>query len=108
MNTLVLGANGKTGRRVADRLEARGVPVLAGEAQRVGRRRGRAGTRPPGEGLRGVRQGQRGGVGGGSAGQVGTEAALAPPHHEGVVGAEQRPGDGRERTKQRFGDDDPL
>jgi uncharacterized protein YbjT (DUF2867 family) len=30
MNTLVLGANGKTGRRVADRLEARGVPVRRG------------------------------------------------------------------------------
>lgn len=28
--TLVLGANGKTGRRVADRLEARGVPVRRG------------------------------------------------------------------------------
>lgn len=30
MNTLVLGANGKTGRRVADRLEARGVSVRRG------------------------------------------------------------------------------
>ncbi|MFC4859052.1 SDR family oxidoreductase [Actinophytocola glycyrrhizae] len=30
MNTLVLGANGKTGRRVADRLTARGVPVRRG------------------------------------------------------------------------------
>ena len=30
MNTLVLGANGKTGGRVADRLEARGVPVRRG------------------------------------------------------------------------------
>jgi uncharacterized protein YbjT (DUF2867 family) len=30
MKTLVLGANGKTGRRVADRLEARGVPVRRG------------------------------------------------------------------------------
>jgi uncharacterized protein YbjT (DUF2867 family) len=30
MNTLVLGANGKTGRRVADRLEARGVTVRRG------------------------------------------------------------------------------
>ena len=30
MNTLVLGANGKTGRRVADRLEARGLPVRRG------------------------------------------------------------------------------
>jgi uncharacterized protein YbjT (DUF2867 family) len=30
MNTLVLGANGKTGRRVADRLETRGVPVRRG------------------------------------------------------------------------------
>jgi uncharacterized protein YbjT (DUF2867 family) len=30
MNTLVLGANGKTGRRVADRLEAQNVPVRRG------------------------------------------------------------------------------
>ena len=30
MTTLVLGANGKTGRRVADRLTARGVPVRRG------------------------------------------------------------------------------
>jgi uncharacterized protein YbjT (DUF2867 family) len=30
VNTLVLGANGKTGRRVADRLTARGVPVRRG------------------------------------------------------------------------------
>lgn len=30
MNTLVLGANGKTGRRVADRLTAGGVPVRRG------------------------------------------------------------------------------
>jgi uncharacterized protein YbjT (DUF2867 family) len=30
MNTLVLGANGKTGRRVADRLEAQGVSVRRG------------------------------------------------------------------------------
>ncbi len=30
MNTLVLGANGKTGRRVVDRLAARGVPVRRG------------------------------------------------------------------------------
>jgi uncharacterized protein YbjT (DUF2867 family) len=37
MNTLVLGANGKTGRRVADRLTGRGVPV---------RRGSRAGTPP--------------------------------------------------------------
>lgn len=37
MNTLVLGANGKTGRRVADRLTTRGVPV---------RRGSRAGTPP--------------------------------------------------------------
>lgn len=37
MNTLVLGANGKTGRRVADRLTGRGVPV---------RRGSRAGTLP--------------------------------------------------------------
>jgi uncharacterized protein YbjT (DUF2867 family) len=47
----------------------------------------------PGEGLRGVRAGQRCGVGG-SAGQVGAEAPLATPHHEGVVGAEEGPGDG--------------
>ncbi|GAB1512330.1 NAD(P)H-binding protein [Actinophytocola sp. KF-1] len=37
MNTLVLGAGGKTGRRVADRLTARGVPVRHGT---------RAGTPP--------------------------------------------------------------
>jgi len=30
LNTLVLGATGKTGRRVADRLDARGVPVRRG------------------------------------------------------------------------------
>jgi uncharacterized protein YbjT (DUF2867 family) len=28
--TLVLGANGKTGRRVAQRLRAQGIPVRAG------------------------------------------------------------------------------
>jgi hypothetical protein len=52
-----------------------------------------AGAGAPGEGLRGVRAGQRGGVGG-SVGQVGAEAPLATPHHEGVVGAEEGPGDG--------------
>ena len=39
--TLVLGATGKTGRRVVERLEARGLPV------RVGSRSGKTAVSPP-------------------------------------------------------------